>query len=78
MGAHPKPYTVRRHYNRTFGITTYTVQIQGVRDHAGLPEFYDRDEARRHSDQLNRIEGREAVIKAAQGHYPDGSPHEDY
>jgi hypothetical protein len=23
-------------------------------------------------------EAREAVIKAAQGHYPDGSPHEDY
>lgn len=54
----PKPYTVRRHYNRVFGITTYTVQLQGVRDQAGLPEFYDRSEAQRHADQRNRIEGR--------------------
>lgn len=58
-GAQPKPYTVRRHFDRSRGVTTYTVAIQGTQDIAGGIEFYVPDEAQRYADQRNAIEGRE-------------------
>lgn len=58
LGHAPKPYTVRRHYDRHDGVTTYTVVIRGTRDVAGGLEFYIEADAQRYADQRNRIEGR--------------------